>query len=89
MKNIKNVWIINGMAINIICKGLLKIISPWNEKIITKVRSKPTIVTLSNFLRKMFSKYSILLCLMMFLLVRYPPANGITTNRIVDNISVS
>ncbi len=43
---------INGIAINKMCKGLLKIISPWKEKMIIRVRSNPTIVVLSNFFKK-------------------------------------
>ena len=54
--NIKNVWMVSGIAINNIWIGLLNIVSPWNENNIIKVKSNPTIVTLSNFFKNTFSK---------------------------------
>jgi hypothetical protein len=47
---------INGIAIKIICSGLFRITSPWNEKIIINVSSNPIVVTFPNLGMKLFSK---------------------------------
>nr|WP_294968304.1 hypothetical protein [uncultured Methanosphaera sp.] len=59
--NIKNIWIIYGIAINIISNGLFNIRFPCDEKININVNNKPIVVILSNFGINLFSKYSLLL----------------------------
>ena len=48
MKNIKNVCIVSGIAINNISCGLSIMVWPWNENKIIRVNNKPIVVTFQN-----------------------------------------
>ena len=89
MLKIKKVCKTNGMAINTMCRGFSKITRPWKAKISTSVSRSPMVVMPSNFLTKVFSKYSAPFFWVTKYRVSIPPARGITTNSTTDNISVS
>jgi len=65
------------------------IVSPWNENIITRVKSNPPIVVLLNFVINFVLKYSSPFLFITFRLVIIPPARGITTKRTTESIRVS
>jgi hypothetical protein len=54
MKKTRNVCMIRGIAIKTMCRGLARITSPWNEKMMTNVKRSPMVVTFPNFGIKWF-----------------------------------